>query len=424
MTAVHAGCQPAVDILVEEGVDLETKGEEESFEGFTALHRACYESRPDFVRFLVSKGAGVNAEDKLGRTPLTYAAYEGPPEVFEHLLSKGADLEKSVDNGGVTALHVAAAGNQKEIAEMILDRGMIDVDVTSFALHNVETPLHFTAHCDESCSVVRDSDAVAELLISRGADVNARDLDDRTLLHKAASYGCVKVLQLALDRGAEIDAVDDVGETPLMCTGHMIGRRVFDSDACAKVLLDRGADVNATDAGMQTVVHKAATNDCVKVLQLALDRGANVEARDDRERTPLHCVLRSETFRVMVGNDAAARLLLARGADVNARITGEQTILHVAAEWGRVNILQVALDHGADVNASDRHGENALHMLVWPSDKRTPEGTMQAAQMLVTHGINVQAENDNERTPLQMAEVAEKSFPGLPILEFLRSLEA
>uniref|UniRef100_A0A0G4HED6 Uncharacterized protein n=1 Tax=Chromera velia CCMP2878 TaxID=1169474 RepID=A0A0G4HED6_9ALVE len=427
--AVSARSLPAVEMLVEEGADIERRGEEKGFEGFTALHRACYESHPEIVRFLVSREADVNVKDKMGRTSLTYAAYKGPLEIFEHLLSKGADLEKSVFDG-VTALHQATAGNQKEIAEMLLDHGT-DVNARN---NGGETPLFWTAFYNTAASIVCDSDAVAELLLARGADVNARDEMGRTIVHWAATHGSMKVLKVALDAGADIEALAD-GSTPLMCTATMIKDRVFDSDAAAELLLDREADVNASGWDGRTVLHAAASYGCVKVLQLALDRGADIEARDREGKTPLHTVFRSKSFYMgshhMVGNPATAGLLLSRGADMNAREEIGRTILHLAAIYGCLDILKFALDHGADVNAIDNRGDSALHHVVWCRNDRDSddyrrtydsEGTLEAAQMLVDHGTNASAENGGGLTPLAIAEF--RLPEGSPTQVFLSGLRA
>uniref|UniRef100_A0A0G4HTT2 Uncharacterized protein n=1 Tax=Chromera velia CCMP2878 TaxID=1169474 RepID=A0A0G4HTT2_9ALVE len=299
--AVYAGSLPAVEMLVEEGASLEVEGEEEGFEGFTALHRACYERHPEIVRFLVSKGGDVNAKDKAGRTPLTCTAFKGPLEVFEHLLQCGGDLEKS-EFEGITALHQAAVGNQKAIAEMLLDghRGM---DLNGQETETQATPLHWTA-CRNDRSIVRDNVDVAELLIARGADVNARNGEGETVLHWAAATGCVKVLKLALDHGAVVDARNLRSKTAFMSTYES------DSHAAAALLVACGADVNAKCDMGQSIVHFATAEESLKVLQLAIDRDAEVDARDHFDITPLLRTFPLKEGRVVYAK-ASAQLLLA-----------------------------------------------------------------------------------------------------------------
>mmetsp|Transcript_4646 Transcript_4646/g.9341 ORF Transcript_4646/g.9341 Transcript_4646/m.9341 type:complete len:135 (+) Transcript_4646:1267-1671(+) len=113
---------------------------------------------------------------------------------------------------------------------------------------------------------VIDNDASAEMLLSRGADVNARNVDGETLLHFAARWGCMKVLQLVLDRGAEVDARGAEGMTPLHYTLRLDEGRPVHSDAAAELLLARGADINASDEDGRTLLHVAAGWGCVRML--------------------------------------------------------------------------------------------------------------------------------------------------------------
>ena len=90
------------------------------------------------------------------------------------------------------------------------------------------TPLHSARNTE-----------VAELLIASGADVNAKDKQDRTPLHRAASLGRTKVAELLIARGAVVDAKDKDGKTPLLLAKDELvsnrgGRRAADSQRCRR----------------------------------------------------------------------------------------------------------------------------------------------------------------------------------------------
>lgn len=144
---------------------------------------------------------------------------------------------------------------------------------------SVSTPLHGVCRCRDALA--------AQLLLDRGADVNARDSIGRTPLHAAAYSDHMDTVVLLVDRGADVNARDSNGDTPL----HAAAYSRCGNDLVATLLLDRGADVNATGSIGRTPLHAAAVSRCGNVLvaKLLLDRGADMESRDSRGNTPLEC---------------------------------------------------------------------------------------------------------------------------------------
>ena len=92
-----------------------------------------------------------------------------------------------------------------ENIQVFLDSGLVDVHTKGGEYG--WTPLHYAA--------VRNSLAVAQLLISSGAEVNAKDNDDDTPLHYAAVRNSLEVAELLISSGAEVNAKNDWGRTPL-----------------------------------------------------------------------------------------------------------------------------------------------------------------------------------------------------------------
>ena len=157
----------------------------------------------------------------------------------------------------------------------------------------------------------------------------------------------------------------------------------------ASLLIDRGADVNAADAGKKsTPLHVACTNGHVSVVCVLMDRGAAISATDRSGWTPLH----EACFR---GRLEIARLLVDRGADVRCANACGNTPLHLACCTGRVSTALFLVERGADVSAANQQLITPLHFAC--------RGYAEAAKMLIEHGANIHAETMDGETPLHDA---------------------
>ena len=105
--------------IEEKGINVNTRNNDNSrYRGRTALHFAAYEGKVEIVKYLISKGANVNAKDDTGATPLHCAAADtgheehdnGKLEVAKILISKGADVNAAESSDGITPLRLAKAG--------------------------------------------------------------------------------------------------------------------------------------------------------------------------------------------------------------------------------------------------------------------------------------------------------------------------
>jgi ankyrin repeat protein len=157
-------------------------------------------------------------------------------------------------------------------------------------------------------------------------------------------------------------------------------------------------------ASCQTAMHAAAQYGRADVARVLLARGADVNARDEYGDAPLHLAARH-------GRVEVARLLVESGADVNARGQSRETPLHAAIKGlfsregleGRLQVARMLLAHGADVNARDGSGRTPLRYAVGST---TPIDTMVARPMtdlLLAHGAATEVADLERSTPLHEA---------------------
>ena len=129
-----------------------------------------------------------------------------------------------------------------------------------------------------------------------------------------------------------------------------------------KLLLEKGAEIEAKDNDGNTPLHSASIREHLEVVKLLLEKGADVNAKSNAGQTPLHSASMDEYTEVM-------KLLLERGSDVNAKDHDGRTPLHEASRHGHPEAMKLFLEKGVDVNAKDNDGKTAKD-LVTPGRNR------------------------------------------------------
>uniref|UniRef100_A0A0G4F2Z8 Uncharacterized protein n=1 Tax=Chromera velia CCMP2878 TaxID=1169474 RepID=A0A0G4F2Z8_9ALVE len=250
MRAIDARSSSAVRVLVEAGANLELQCVGGALGGETALHLACRTEQPEVGKFLLSMGANCNAETAEGWRALHLAAFSGWLGLVRSLLLHGAELHAKSFYGD-TALHRSVFGGQRAVTELLLDRGAR----VNEKGENDTTPLFYTVLPRAGGQELTDNRDIAELLLSRGADANAKEsVRGRTVLHEAACWGSADVVQALLVKGgADVHATSKCGCTAL----HYSAFRVKLMNECgvdmkkkleiAKTLVSHGVDVKAVD---------------------------------------------------------------------------------------------------------------------------------------------------------------------------------
>ena len=387
-----------------------------------SLHQFARTGDVGGVKTALDAGADVNELDSKGWTALMHAVDQGNVLVAEMLIAAGADLNVRARDGA-TALFMAAVLAQPHIAELLLKAG---ADIA------IRGPQGKTAS------------EIARLTFGEAEDVRGRGLGPAVVgLVQGMTWGEARVwsdastkFEKLLRREPSVDYADRSGWTDL----HWAA--ILNLSELAEWLLDKGMHADQTVTApfsnqLVTEFNRLVPYPESDFFRDRLDEeGRKAENWSENRRsmlgyTALHLATRYNTVQVV-------ELLIAHGADVNARTTTiGWTPIHSAAHVNAVHVAEVLIAHEADVNARtttiewtplhSAASENAVQVaqlliahgadinartttIGWtPLHSAASENAVQVAEQLIAHGADVNARTEIGWTPLYLAKVAGSS---------------
>jgi ankyrin repeat protein len=351
----------------------------------TLLHQSAQDGDLLVLKFLLDNGAEVDPINKDGMTPLHLACRNGRKSIAELLLQRGAQLNVR-DSHGATPLLLAVYQNFGALAEVLITKGA-DVNIQGYPdpEHAPQdagaSPLHLAAG--------NGATNLMTLLLKQGAKVNARDNDRRVPLHRAAETTSA-VVDLLLANGAEVDATNKSGGTPLHTSAS------YDRPDIAAVLLAKGAKINARTVVGRTPLFEAIFNRQMKIIPFLLEKGADPNIPGDGGITPLQQAVRGWSTNIVTQ-------LIEHHAAIDTTTT-QGTALLLAIQLGRIEIVRLLLDHGADVNLKwEPDGMTALYSAC---DRRN----LEIVDMLLRAHVDVNAIVYKDQTALDRVLSLESSL--------------
>ncbi|MFP3033743.1 MAG: ankyrin repeat domain-containing protein [Wolbachia sp.] len=356
-------------------INVDTKDED----GRTLLYWAVNKDRLNIIKYLVEeKKANVNAKDKDGKTSLHWAAeYNDTPEIVQLLIEKGTDINAK-DKSGKTPLDLASEEDVKDFLNPLRERYIrLGQELISAAING---------------SVER-----VENLVDQGANVNIENEDGLMPLFLAVREGKFNVVKHLIDsKKADVKVSDNYGNT-LLHWAAFNGRLKI-----VEYLIEKGADVNvkerngfaplhlAVQGGNNILFTLSAPNKHLKIVEYLIGKDADLEAIDNDERTPLHLAVEGSNFNT-------TRLLIEKGANVNAKEKNHWVPLYLAVKDGNLNIVELLVNsENIDIEARSEVGDTPLHIAA-------REGNFDIAKLLINNGTNIDVQNNMLWTPLHEA---------------------
>jgi ankyrin repeat protein len=242
------------------------------------------------------------------------------------------------DHHDLKPLHYAVLLNSEHAVKTLIEGKNADVNTTytpdpptSAQEFRGYTPLHFAAK--------NGNKDVAQLLIDKEADINAKSNINETPLHVAAKYGNSGVAKLLIDKDANVNTVEATF-TPL----HYAAEKGY-SDI-AKLLIDNDANINAVDINDNyTPLHLAAENGNKDVVELLINNDDNINITNKYGQTPLHLAIPKnwEKYKVFENKKIIIEKLKEKNANLTAKTKSNETPLYKAKQ--ELNIINTELSN-------------------------------------------------------------------------------
>lgn len=307
---------------------------ESDFNGTTALSLALLSSQQKITDYLFEHGADPNADKKLIRDLIR----KGDIKTIERLLNNGANIDGPHNTIWPDEIPLLEAIQSKktDIALMLIKRGA-NVNIEPKRKdRDFENPLSLAAY-DQNMTLVLKS------LLEAGADPNIQVILDSTPLQNASKINNVDAVRLLIKKGANVNAADSDGITPLIASLSDKKRNKTKELETVKTLIANGADFNRPYQSLQyseshvyngnSLLHYAIISGTPETIKYLLSLKLNINLQNKRGVTPLHYAAnqrQTNNFELLLKNGANPRI---KNND------GKDPIFVALDTWGKVDGL-------------------------------------------------------------------------------------
>ncbi len=358
MNAACSGDKETIQTLLQQDISL-ANIKDQGIQT-TPLHCAAHRGFLDIVRLLLDAGADVNAvEGNFSHSmPLHWAATGGHLEVTQLLVDRGAQLEVKDNWYNLTPVGWAT----------IIKLSLSDCSIGDRYQKIREYLLSIGAQLDIFSGVALNQSDFVRSLIEANPEILTHRLgfakNESRPLHFAVEEKMTQMVELLLEKGADLNAQNGWGITPLCLA------TVADNQTIIELLMAKNAQVDLATAIVAgqwkqaqalldaqptlisekpLLIHYTIQQGLVSATSWLLERGVDINIRARYKLgdhvaslTPLHAAIKAERVEI-------ARILLESGADVNAKTIGELEItpLRGAVFTGNLDLIRLLVKHGA-----------------------------------------------------------------------------
>ncbi|MBN1904693.1 MAG: TonB family protein [Deltaproteobacteria bacterium] len=318
--------------------------------GNKIIHYAAAFGDTEILKSLIAKGIKINEKNESNMTPLLLASASGHSDIAAILLENKADV-KNADNNKRTALHYAAYCGQEAVVKEVIKyvKSVNDKDAFSYSpidyainanqdnivglLALKEPKLSADAENQQLVflgNISRDNYNTVSLLLDHKARAD-KELYGAIPLVVAAGSSSLKVVDLLINSGAELNKPDEKAFTPLL-SACLTGR-----PEVVKYLLDKGAKVNVKSKTGLSAVEAAVLRNDPEMIDLLISKGVDIETKDSSGKTPFWIA-------AMLGHRKSMKKLLDAGAQCNLDHDNAIDLMEVAFRYDMPEAVELALN--------------------------------------------------------------------------------
>ena len=245
-----------------------------------------------------------------------------------------------------------------------------------FVPHGLELP----SNGNRPCPAMWEDPAVCQVLIDAGADIEVKDKEGRSPLHRVSVLGNFAIVKMLVKAGAGVCVTDTEGDTCLTLAAY------FGHTQTVRYLVSvPEVDVNHSADDNFTALHVAAQENHAEVVEVLIDAGADIEAKNEKGSSPLHRAC-SE------GALDTVKLLVKAGAGVRVADNRGETCLMYAVYRGHTETVRTLLCMPeVDVNQSSNSGLTPLRNAVLRKHS-------DVSQLLIDAGADVDDDDTDDDT--------------------------
>ena len=264
----------------------------------------------------------VNTQNKWGLTPLHYASIFDKKDAVELLINKGADINRK--DFGADASRLITK----------LENDILKGEFVSEIIKGIQIVRQYEAAINgDGRYDIMDDTEIIERIEKISNDIN--NMTGDTPLHAAAKRNCKNVAEILISKGAEVNSRGQFFATPLYWAAR------FGYEELVKLLISKGAHVNDYSIPGWGPLYWATRENHIEIVKILVENGADVNHQDDLYGdTPLHAAAKN-------GSIAVIEELIKHGAKVNIRnYLFKQTPLSIATEEDHKEVTDLLRKHG------------------------------------------------------------------------------